>query len=135
MWSPHRQGFNSSTCPTIIGEAITVKMVDAKDTTSPKPPKHFVDVSEPGKIMYISQPKGMYSACFGGLMAARSKIIGAAGVVIDGRFRDVAEIQGFGLPVSCVNVLCLRLTIGNQTATALCKRNFDSRIQHFYSGK
>jgi regulator of RNase E activity RraA len=99
MWSPHRQGCNSSNSPTIIGEAVTVKMVDAEDTTSPKTPKHFVDASEPEKIMYISQPSGMYSACFGGLMATRAKVVGAAGVIVDGRFRDVAEIQAMGLPV------------------------------------
>jgi regulator of RNase E activity RraA len=99
MWSPHRQGSNSSASPTIIGEAVTVKMVDANDNGSPKPAQHFIDASETNKIMYISQPKGMYSACFGGLMATRSKVVGAAGVVIDGRFRDVAEIQDIGLPV------------------------------------
>jgi len=32
-------------------------------------------------------------------MATRAKTVGAAGVVIDGRFRDVAEIQAIGLPV------------------------------------
>jgi regulator of RNase E activity RraA len=102
MWSPHRQSFNSSTSPTIIGEAVTVKMIDAEDTTSPNPPKHFIDASEPDKIMYISQPNGMYSACFGGLMATRAKVVGAAGIVIDGRFRDIAEIQGIGLPVRII---------------------------------
>jgi len=74
-------------------------MVEASNTTSPKSSKHFADANEPGKVLYISQPKGMYSACFGGLMGARSKSVGAAGVVIDGRFRDIAEIQGMGLPL------------------------------------
>jgi len=75
-------------------------MVDARDTSSPNPPKHFADSAEPDKIMYIQQPKDMYSACFGGLMATRLTKIGAAGVVIDGRFRDVREIQELGFPVS-----------------------------------
>lgn len=99
MWSPTRQGA-SGPAPTIIGEAKTVKMVDAKDQTSPKPSQHFADANEEGKIMYIQQPRDMYSACFGGLMAARSQKLGAAGVVMDGRFRDVKEIQELGLPVS-----------------------------------
>lgn len=75
-------------------------MVDANDDKAPKPPKHFADSAESGKIMYIDQPKEMYSACFGGLMATRVKHIGATGVVINGRFRDVKEIQELGLPVS-----------------------------------
>lgn len=93
-----RQGHGSA--PTIVGEAVTVKMVDAKDSSAPSPPKHFADAAEPGKIMYIQQPKDLNSACFGGLMATRAKKIGAEGVIIDGRFRDVQEIQKLGLPVS-----------------------------------
>lgn len=97
IWSPIRQGHGAATA---IGEAVTVKMVDAKDTSAPKTSQHFADSAEPDKIMYIQQPKDMYSACFGGLMGTRLKKIGAAGVVIDGRFRDIEEIQGLGLPVS-----------------------------------
>jgi regulator of RNase E activity RraA len=99
IWSPRRQGDFGGEATSIIGEAITVKMVDATDTTSPKTPIHFADANESGKIMYIQQPRGLKSACFGGLMAARSKYLGASGVVIDGRFRDIQEIQELDLPV------------------------------------
>ncbi|KUJ12404.1 RraA-like protein [Mollisia scopiformis] len=76
MWSPERQGhLSGKVSAATIGEAVTVK------------------------IMYIQQPKDMYSACFGGLMGLRSKTLGAAGVVVDGRFRDVQEIQELGLPL------------------------------------
>ena len=75
-------------------------MVESSDTTSRKLATHFADTNEAGKIMYIQQPPGMYSACFGGLMATRSKYLGAAGVVIDGRFRDIGEIQAMGFPVT-----------------------------------
>lgn len=98
IWSPTRQGHGIA--PTIVGEAVTVKMVDAKDISEPTPEKHFADSAEAEKIMYVQQPKDMYSACFGGLMATRLKIAGAAGVVIDGRFRDMQEIQELGLPVT-----------------------------------
>lgn len=74
-------------------------MVDANDTSSPKSSKHFADNNQPGKVMYIQQPKDKYSACFGGLMGTRAKYLGAAGVVIDGRFRDVLEMQEMGFPV------------------------------------
>ncbi|KAF2729922.1 RraA-like protein [Polyplosphaeria fusca] len=97
IWSPTRQGHGSS--PRAVGEAVTVRMVDAKDMSAPTPTKHFADCAEADKIMYIQQPSAMYSACFGGLMATRAKKIGAAGVVIDGRFRDIEEIQALGLPL------------------------------------
>ncbi|KAJ8109676.1 hypothetical protein OPT61_g7283 [Boeremia exigua] len=97
IWSPTRQGHGAA--PTVIGEAVTVKMVDANDTSAPTPATHFADSAETGKIMYIQQPKGLHSACFGGLMGTRLKQIGASGVVIDGRFRDIREIQQLGLPM------------------------------------
>lgn len=84
-------------------------MVDAKDSSAPKSIKHFADSAEAGKIMYIQQPKGMYSACFGGLMATRLKMLGAQGVVIDGRFRDIHEIQEIGLPVRPLRLLIYML--------------------------
>ncbi|KAF2763544.1 RraA-like protein [Pseudovirgaria hyperparasitica] len=99
MFSPHRAGDLDKKTPTMIGEAVTVKMVRADDTESPRPEKHFADANEAGKVMFISQPPSMYSACFGGLMAARAKKLGAAGVVVNGRFRDIEEIQDMGLPL------------------------------------
>jgi len=74
-------------------------MVEAHDNINPKPDKHFADANEANKVMYIHQPPGLPSACFGNLMAARAKHMHAAGVVINGRFRDVQAIQGIGLPV------------------------------------
>ena len=62
-------------------------------------PRDFADMNEEGKIMFIQQPPGMYNAVFGGLMTTRTKHLGAAGVVIDGRFRDIDEIQELKLPV------------------------------------
>ncbi|KAK9236140.1 ribonuclease E inhibitor RraA/Dimethylmenaquinone methyltransferase [Lipomyces kononenkoae] len=95
MFSPERQAGSTK----IFGEAITVKMVDASDKTSPSLPKHFCDYNEPGKIMFISQPPGMYSACWGGLMTTRAKYLGAEGVIVDGRFRDILEQREMGFPV------------------------------------
>jgi len=78
----------------------TTQMVPTTSTAAPTPPTHFADSNAPGKIMFISQPPSLPSACFGGLMAARAKVLGAAGVVVNGRFRDIGEIRGLGLPVS-----------------------------------
>jgi regulator of RNase E activity RraA len=75
-------------------------MVDAKDTAAPISQTHFADANEEGSIMYIQQPKGMYSACWGGLMSTRAAKLGATGVIIDGRFRDIGEHQELGFPVS-----------------------------------
>lgn len=83
-----------------MGPAVTVKMVEMSDTSAPKPSQHFVDFNEAGKIMYIQQPKGLYSACWGGLMSTRAHYLGAQGVIVDGRVRDVGEHQELKFPVS-----------------------------------
>ncbi|CAG8098941.1 unnamed protein product [Penicillium salamii] len=89
MYSPGSNG----TVAKIFGPAYTVRMVPSADKTSPTPPRHFADAIPKGSVVFVSQPKGLISACWGGLMSTRAKKLGAAGVVIDGRFRDISEHQ------------------------------------------
>ncbi|KAK5058691.1 hypothetical protein LTR84_010955 [Exophiala bonariae] len=87
MFSPEYRAGQSK----IFGPAHTVRMVDAADKSAPKPKQHFADSIAHGSVVFVSQPKGYTSACWGGLMSTRAQKLGAAGVVIDGRFRDVNE--------------------------------------------
>jgi regulator of RNase E activity RraA len=93
MFSPCERGGQSK----IFGPAYTVRMVPADDTTSPKPSKHFADAIPSGSVVFVSQPEGYISACWGGLMSTRASKAGAAGVVIDGRFRDLNEHRDLGI--------------------------------------
>src|SRR5690348_15483287 len=87
MYSPEYMTGKSK----IFGPAFTIRMVLATDRTSPSPPGHFADSIPNGSVVFVSQPKGLISACWGGLMSTRAHQLGAAGVVIDGRFRDINE--------------------------------------------
>lgn len=98
MFSPLQQAGDKR----IFGPAYTVQMVDANDTSAPKPSQHFVDGVTKDSVVFISQPKNMYSACWGGLMSTRAKYLGAQGVVIDGNFRDLNEHREMGFPVCLV---------------------------------
>ncbi|RSL63816.1 hypothetical protein CEP53_004301 [Fusarium sp. AF-6] len=91
--------FSPDSQARIIGPAVTVKMVEPSDKSAPSLDKHFVDHNEDGGIMYIQQPKGLPSACWGGLMSTRAKFLGAEGVVIDGRMRDINEHKEMKFPV------------------------------------
>ncbi|KAM0545335.1 hypothetical protein ACHAPJ_011407 [Fusarium lateritium] len=82
----------------ILGPAVTVKMVESSDKSAPKLDKHFVDHNVEASIMYIQQPKSLPSACWGGLMSTRAQYLGAEGVVIDGRMRDINEHKQFKFP-------------------------------------
>ncbi|KAI2610408.1 RraA-like protein [Hypoxylon sp. NC1633] len=95
MWSPERRAGQAK----MFGPVITVKMVEVSDRSAPSPARHFADFNEEGKVMYVQQPKGLYSACWGGLMSTRASHLGASGVVIDGRMRDVNEHRELNFPV------------------------------------
>ncbi|KIW08196.1 uncharacterized protein PV09_01126 [Verruconis gallopava] len=88
---------NRSRTSKILGPAYMVKMVLASDTTSPTPNQHFADTIPAGSVVFVSQPSGLISACWGGLMSTRATARGAEGVVIDGRFRDIHEHQALGI--------------------------------------
>ncbi|KAI0387232.1 ribonuclease E inhibitor RraA/Dimethylmenaquinone methyltransferase [Hypomontagnella monticulosa] len=121
MWSPERRGGQSK----MFGPAITVKMVEASDRLAPSPPKHFADFNEPGKVMYVQQPKGLYSACWGGLMSTRANYLGASGVVIDGRVRDVNEHRELGFPVFARDTSIL----GSNTFTRASEINIPLQVK------
>ena len=96
MFSPVHQAGERK----IFGPAYTVQMVHASDTSAPKPSQHFVDGIPKDSVVFISQPKGLYSACWGGLMSTRAKYLGAQGVVVDGCVRDINEHREMDFPVS-----------------------------------
>ncbi|KAF2690210.1 hypothetical protein K458DRAFT_439273 [Lentithecium fluviatile CBS 122367] len=59
----------------------------------------YADHTERDTIVIISQPAGQSCAVVGGIMAARMKQLGAQGVVVDGRVRDLVALAETGLPI------------------------------------
>lgn len=59
----------------------------------------YADYTENDTIVVISQPEGQSCAVMGGIMAARMKHLGAQGVVVNGRVRDLVTLAETGLPV------------------------------------
>jgi regulator of RNase E activity RraA len=107
--------------PKIIAPASTFKFIPKDQPLPPCPasdqthriPKgtHWVDHVVPGTVVVISQPADQHCAVVGGIMAVRMKYLGVQGVVVDGRVRDLAELQGCGLPVREKNFLFLSLNL------------------------
>ncbi|OAL52372.1 DlpA domain-containing protein [Pyrenochaeta sp. DS3sAY3a] len=59
----------------------------------------YADHAESGTIVVISQPPGQSCAVVGGIMAARMKHLGAEGLVVDGRVRDIVALNETTLPI------------------------------------
>ncbi|KAI4593038.1 hypothetical protein KJ359_010124 [Pestalotiopsis sp. 9143b] len=95
MYSPHFQ--NGPT--RIVGQAMTVKFAPKSDKDAPKLQGHYIDQIPAGTVVFISQPAPYINACYGGLMSLRAKYLNAAGVIIDGRLRDLQEHQDIEFPV------------------------------------
>ncbi|EFQ94626.1 hypothetical protein PTT_07629 [Pyrenophora teres f. teres 0-1] len=59
----------------------------------------YADYTENGTIVVISQPAGQSCAVVGGIMAARMQHLGAEGIVVDGRVRDITALNHTKLPI------------------------------------
>ncbi|KAK4041466.1 ribonuclease E inhibitor RraA/Dimethylmenaquinone methyltransferase [Parachaetomium inaequale] len=94
MWSPQRQGGLTK----IVGPAYTVQYAP-KDDKRPKWPSHYIDSVPAGAVVFVTSTPSTSNALYGGLMSTRARASGAAGSVIDGRFRDLQEQKDLGYPV------------------------------------
>jgi regulator of RNase E activity RraA len=74
---------------------------EAHDTPESNLPdsRPWSDWAEKDTIAVISQPAGQSCAVVGGIMAARVKYLGAQGLVVDGRVRDLVALNETGLPI------------------------------------
>lgn len=61
------------------------------------------DPAKAGSIIVIEQPEGQYCAVTGGIMATRMKVLGIKAAVVNGRVRDLRELQATGLPVCSID--------------------------------
>ncbi|KAF2853321.1 RraA-like protein [Plenodomus tracheiphilus IPT5] len=72
------------------GEEVRSNLADARP---------YADYTEKGTIIVISQPAGQSCAVVGGIMAARMKYLGAEGLVVDGRVRDLVALKATQMPI------------------------------------
>lgn len=97
----------------VLAPASTFLMVPKATMSFPSPPpapdnvppsnlpdaRPYADYTETGTIVVISQPVGQSCAVVGGIMAARMKYLGAEGLVVDGRVRDLVALNETQLPI------------------------------------
>ncbi|KAI5298387.1 hypothetical protein KEM55_003450, partial [Ascosphaera atra] len=95
-----------STTTKLAALASTFKFIPKTSTPSPPSPEtaipkdtHWADTVRPNTVVVIEQPEGQSCAAVGGIMALRMGVLGARGVVVGGRVRDVEELGESGLPI------------------------------------
>lgn len=92
------RGYENPLTIDICGPAVTIKVMPSNGAPVKKLPFNYVDTAEMGQVLVISAPEGATSAVFGGLYASAAKARSVAGVVTDGRVRDIQELCSMGFP-------------------------------------
>ncbi|KAF2135835.1 uncharacterized protein K452DRAFT_322830 [Aplosporella prunicola CBS 121167] len=110
MHSPEFQAGSTK----IVGPAFTVKFVPKGDTEAPSVQGNYIDQTPKGAVVFLSQPLPHVNAVYGGLMSLRAQHSGAAGVVVDGRVRDLQEHRDLGFPV-------FARSVGTTAGGAVCR--------------
>ena len=77
----------------MLGQTLSQPLPNIADGTP------YADLTVPGSVVVVSQPRDQVCAVVGGIMAARMAKLGAAAVLVDGRVRDLAELRALGFPV------------------------------------
>ncbi|KAL3665819.1 hypothetical protein V7S43_009246 [Phytophthora oleae] len=93
------RGYDAPLAMNICGPALTVRMMPSSGAMSRSSVSYnYMDTAEMGQVVVISAPPGITTAVFGGLLATASKARNVAGVVTDGRVRDVQELCAINFP-------------------------------------
>jgi regulator of RNase E activity RraA len=86
---------------------------------------HWVDLTRPGTLVLLQQPKGQTIAVCNGIMAQRMSILRARDVIVTGRVRDVAELGVTALPIWARGTS----TVGAGTSSAAWATQVDLDIE------
>jgi regulator of RNase E activity RraA len=94
---------------TFSGRAVTVRylplredLLAAQSLSNPDATMHrLLDTLRPGDVVVMDGRGHDDNGLIGDIIGARMHALGVAGVVMDGRVRDAAELAGLGLAVQC----------------------------------
>jgi regulator of RNase E activity RraA len=92
------RGYDAPLAMNICGPALTVKMVPTGGARVGGGLYDYMDTAEMGQVVVIRSPLGVTTAAFGGLLATASKARNVAGIVTDGRVRDIQELCTMNFP-------------------------------------
>ncbi|WP_326627770.1 hypothetical protein OIE67_32870 [Nonomuraea fuscirosea] len=62
---------------------------------------HVLEDIRPGDVLVVQAYGSAYTGCFGDMLVRYFKRRGGAGIVVDGRIRDLPRVSGLGVPIWC----------------------------------
>lgn len=96
---------------TMVGQAFTLRYIPAREDRNPisvfrnadHPQRVAIETCPPGWVLVMDARKDARAATAGSILVTRLALRGAAGIVSDGGFRDVAGIGALEMPAYCAN--------------------------------
>ncbi|EOD51582.1 hypothetical protein BKCO1_1000354 [Neofusicoccum parvum] len=88
----------TSSFPNPIGSNPELKEPADKDASKIAPGTPYADLVNPSTIVVLSQPEGQSCAVVGGINGVRMEQLGAKGVLVSGRVRDLETLKGLKIP-------------------------------------
>ena len=93
----------------MVGQAFTLRYIPAREDRNPvtvfrnadHPQRVAIETCPPGWVLVMDARKDARAATAGSILIVRLALRGAAGVVSDGGFRDVAGIGALDMPAYC----------------------------------
>ncbi|KAI9918909.1 hypothetical protein PsorP6_011750 [Peronosclerospora sorghi] len=92
------RGYDAPLAMNICGPALTVKMMPSTGVLRNAKSCNYIETAEMGQVVVISAPMTSTAAVFDSLMATASKMRNVAGIVTDGRVRDVHKVCSMMFP-------------------------------------
>ncbi|MEO4001889.1 ribonuclease activity regulator RraA [Mesorhizobium sp. CAU 1732] len=94
---------------SMVGQAFTLRYIPAREDRNPltvfrnadHPQRVAMETCPPGWVLVMDARKDARAATAGSILITRLALRGAAGVVSDGGFRDVAGIGALDMPAYC----------------------------------
>ncbi len=85
----------------VVGPALTIRYLPMRTVTGPSRLAHLTaaSVARPGDVLVIAAPREVNGSVLGGVAAEAVIRAGVAGLIVDGAYRDVDEVDATGLAV------------------------------------
>jgi len=95
-----------STQRRIAGRVVTYRLAPADQAAiAAGRPRHLgttaIGLAVPGEVIVVEQRSGIDAGSWGGILTLGAKIMGVAGVIVDGPVRDIDEARSYEFPVYC----------------------------------
>lgn len=98
----------------VVGSALTLQFMPQREDVASGVSQEYIErhtalwevleTVQEGDVLVVQAYGSAFTGCFGDMLVRYFKRRGGAGIVVDGRIRDVARVRELGVPIWCTGV-------------------------------